>query len=251
MEFTNKTAIVTGAGRGIGKAVALAFASEGANVVAADIDEQTAKDTANQIRKMGRGNLFVRVDVSKIAEVTKMVDEALRSSGQIDVLVNAAAIDMSGKLVKDTTEEDWDKIMNVNLKGTFNCCKAVISYMERQNSGKIINFSSCVARTGCVRDSHYAASKAGVTNLTKSLAAELALSGINVNAVSPGSIRTKLIEPLLAKPGVEEWISNKIAQKRIGVPEDVVGVVLFLASSAADYITGQDIPVDGGIGVGF
>lgn len=251
MEFANKTAIVTGAGRGIGKAVALGFAREGANVVAADIDDQTAQDTANEIMKMGRGHLSVGVDISKMIEVTEMVKETLKSFGKIDILVNAAAIDIKDKLVKDTTEEDWDKIMNVNLKGTFNCCKAVIPCMEREKSGKIINFSSCVARTGCVRDSHYAAAKAGVTNFTKSLAAELALSGINVNAVSPGSIRTKLIEPILAKPGQEDRIRNKIAQRRIGKPEYVAGVVLFLASSAADYVTGQDIAVDGGMGIGF
>jgi len=243
MKLNGKIAIVTGAGRGIGASIALTLAREGANVVIIDVDKQSAENVANKIKILGRQALALKADVSKSVEVNKVIKAAWKQFGKIDILVNNAGIFKEAQITR-MREEEWDETMNINLKGVFNCCRAVIPYMIKQGNGKIVNISSIDARQGCVGYAHYAASKAGVIGFTRSLAKELAPYGINVNAVAPGIIETDMTKERIAK--FRRDYERLIPLGRIGKPEDVAGVVLFLVSNEADYITGQTINVDGG-----
>lgn len=244
MKLRDKVALVTGAGRGIGKATALALAREGANVVVNDIDIQLAEETSSEIRAMSHKALPVKADVSNSAEVTKMVDAAIRKFKKIDILVNNAGV-FSHTSLDDMTEDEWDKMMEINLKGVFLCSQAVMKLMKKQWSGKIVNIASLAAKVGGIfAGANYAASKAGVICLTKSLAKQLAPYGVNVNAVAPGTIETDMTKDWPKE--VREDFMRQIPLGRFGKPEEVAETVLFLVSDGANYITGATIDVNGG-----
>lgn len=236
----NKTAIVTGAGQGIGKGIALALAKEGCNIVVSDINQETCEQVAAEITKLGVQSLAIKCDVSNKSEVDNLVKVASEKFNQIDILVNNAGIFPSVPFAK-MTESDWDKVMNVNLKSMFLTSQAVISKMPE--GGKIINISSIASLVGFEGLVHYCASKGGVNGMVRALALELAPRKINVNAIAPGAIET---------PGVKfddktgQQMIMAIPQKRMGVPEDIANAAVFLASEKSDYITGQVIVVDGG-----
>lgn len=245
MKLKNKVALVTGAGRGIGKATAIALASEGASVVVNDVDLQSARETADEITAMGCKALPIKADVSDRTEVTKMVDTIIETFKRIDILVNNAGI-FSSVSLDNITEDEWDKVIKVNLKGVFLCSQAVMKLMKKQRSGKIINISSLAAKVGGIfAGADYAASKAGVIALTKSLAKQLASYGVNVNAVAPAVIETDMTKNWPKE--VKESFLRQIPLGRFGKPEEVAETILFLVSDGANYITGATIDVNGGI----
>ena len=240
-----KCAIVTGAAKGIGKAIALKLASLGANIVLNyRSSEEKAIETENEIRALGVEVLRVKGDISNISDVENLINSAKEKFGKIDIMVNNAGI-TKDTLILRMKEEDFNSVIDVNLKGVFNCLKTITPVMVRQKSGKIINLSSVVGIAGNAGQVNYAASKAGVIGMTKSLAKEIGARGITVNAVAPGFIETDMTEVLGEK--FKEETKKAIPLKRLGKPEDVANVVAFLASEDADYITGQVIQVDGGM----
>lgn len=245
MSLVGKTAIVTGGSRGIGRAIALKLAKLGANVV---VNYTSSPDKAEEVvqmaKDMGRDGMAIKADVSngeEVQELIKLVEEKFPS---IDILVNNAGI-TKDTLFMRMKEEDWDRVMDVNLKGTFNCTKAVTKKMMKQKSGSIVNMASVVGITGNAGQANYAASKAGIIGFTKSVAKELASRGINVNAVAPGFIQTDMTDVLSDK--IIEELIKQIPKKELGKPEDVANLVAFLCSDEAKYITGQVINVDGGM----
>lgn len=255
MTLESKVAIVTGAGRGIGRGVALRLAWEGADVAVVDIQGNLAAETAGEVEKLGRRSLALPADVSNSASVAEMVRSVHSKYGRIDILVNSAAIIVTAPMV-DTKEEDWDRIMAINLKGTFLCCKAAVPVMMAQRSGKIVNFYSSGAKYGSPNSTAYAATKYGVWGFTLSLAVELAPYGINANCVSPGFCDTGMLRNVftdkaaLANRSLESVTAGVIDQiplGRIARPEDIAAAVAFLCSSDADYITGDVLLVDGAI----
>ena len=244
MDLKGKVAIVTGGAQGIGKSIATQLAQAGANVVVADVMEEVAKSTAQEISQKGSEVISIRVDVSSLSSVEEMVKKTLDKFGRIDILVNNAGITRDG-LVMRMKEEDWDLVLDINLKGAFNCIKTVSPIMMKQKSGKIVNIASIVGIIGNIGQANYSASKAGLIALTKTCARELASRRINVNAVAPGFIQTSMTERLPAQ--VKEKLSSQIPFGEIGKPEDVARAVLFLVSEEASYITGEVIRVDGGM----
>ena len=244
MELGGKVALVTGAAQGIGRAIALLLAQKGADIVVSDINLEKAEEMAKEIEALGRKAMAIKVDVANTNDVERMVEAILERFGQIDILVNNAGI-ARDKLILRMTEEDWDSVLNVNLKGTFNCTKAVIKHMSKQRKGKIVNIASVVGEMGNVGQANYSASKAGVIGFTKTIAREFAQRGINVNAIAPGYIETPMTEALTEK--VKEELRRMIPMERLGRPEDVAQAVLFLVSEASSYITGQVLNVNGGI----
>jgi 3-oxoacyl-[acyl-carrier protein] reductase len=244
MELKEKVALVTGAAQGIGKAVALMLARHGADVIVADINLEKAAETAREVEATGRGAMAVKVDVTRLSDVEQMVESALGRFGKIDILINNAGI-ARDKLILRMTEEDWDAVLDVNLKGTFNCTKAVIKHMSKQRSGKIVNIASVVGEMGNAGQANYSASKAGVIGLTKTVAREFAQRGINVNAIAPGYIQTPMTDILPDK--AKEELKRMIPMERLGQPEDVARAVFFLVSEASSYVTGQVLNVNGGI----
>jgi 3-oxoacyl-[acyl-carrier protein] reductase len=241
----DKVALVTGASRGIGRAIALSLAEAGADVVINySGNEAKANEVVAEIEKMGRRALAIRANVAEFAQVEQMVEQVLSHYGKLDILVNNAGITRDN-LIMRMKEEDWDLVIDTNLKGVFNCIKAVTRPMMKQRSGRIINISSVVGVMGNAGQANYVAAKAGVIGLTKSTAKELASRGITVNAVAPGFIETDMTDVL--GENVREELMKLIPLSRLGKPEDVAHLVRFLASSGADYITGQVIHVDGGM----
>ena len=241
MELKGKIALVTGAAQGIGKAVTLLLARHGADVIVADVNLEKAEETAREVQSLGRQSMAVKLDVTRLQDVEATVETALQRFGKIDILINNAGI-ARDKLILRMTEEDWDAVLAVNLKGTFNCTKVVIKHMSKQRSGKIVNIASVVGEMGNPGQANYAASKAGVIGFTKTIAREFAQRGINVNAIAPGYIQTPMTDALPEK--AKEELKRMIPMERLGQPEDVAQAVLFLAQ--ANYITGAVLPVDGG-----
>lgn len=246
MRLLNKVAIITGSSRGIGKATAIRFAEEGYKVVVNGRNFEVANKVAEEIIKKGGEAIVLAGDVSCKGEVEKIVDETYKKFGKIDVLVNNAAL-TAGSRFYEIKEEDWDKIISVNLKGSFLFAQAVSKYMMEQRYGKIINLSSIYAM-GSKGQMHYDCSKGGIISLTKSLALELAKYNINVNCVCPGLCETEM--PRIIPQKILDKAKEEIPFRRFGMPEEVANVILFLASDEASYITGQTIHVNGGAYLG-
>jgi 3-oxoacyl-[acyl-carrier protein] reductase len=245
VDLSGKVAIVTGGARGIGQATAFALADVGANIVITDIKiPDTVQGTIEKIQAKGRKCLVYQADVTSSTDVKNAVDKVISEFGRIDILVNNAGITRDGLLVR-MSEEDWDMVINVNLRGTFNMTKATIRQMINQRSGKIVNIASVVGITGNAGQANYSASKAGIIGFTKSVAKEVASRNIQVNAIAPGYIETDLTSRLTEAQ--RKALTDFIPLKRTGKPEEVAEMVVFLASSCADYITGQVICVDGGM----
>lgn len=244
LELTGKVALVTGAAQGIGRAIALLLAQKGADIVVSDINLEKAQETAKEIETIGRRAMAIKVDVANSDNVERMIQAILERFSQIDILVNNAGI-ARDKLVLRMTEEDWDAVLNINLKGTFHCTKAVVKHMSKQRSGKIVNIASVVGEMGNAGQANYSASKAGVIGFTKTIAREFARRGINANAIAPGYIQTPMTDVLPEK--VKEDLRRMIPLERLGQPEDVAEAVFFLVSEASSYITGQVLNVNGGI----
>jgi 3-oxoacyl-[acyl-carrier protein] reductase len=244
MKLKDDVAIVTGAAGGIGKTIALTFVREGAKVVLVDIDRVKLETVKDEIER-GKGEaVAISCDITKSADVAEMVRQTHQIFGCIDILVNNAGIIRRGT-IETVTEEDWDQVIAVNLKGTFNCCKAVVDIMKKQSYGKIINVSSIAGKLGDITSAPgYGPSKAGVDALTKTLARQLAPYGINVNAVSPHAIETEMSAQWSEQRRKE--IIASIPLGRLGKPEDVAEAVLFLASDEASFITGEILDVNGG-----
>ncbi|HEX3015117.1 MAG TPA: 3-oxoacyl-[acyl-carrier-protein] reductase [Desulfobacteria bacterium] len=245
MMLKEKVAIITGASRGLGRATALALAAQGVKVAVNYAGNAAkAEEVVNLIQAQGGQAVAVQADVSEAADVEKMISLVIERYGRVDILVNNAGITRDGLLLR-MKETDWDAVLNTNLRGVFLVTKAVSKLMMKQRSGKIINLSSVVGLSGNAGQANYAAAKAGILGFTKSLAKELGSRGITVNAIAPGFIQTDMTEKL--NDQVREKMLAEIPLGRLGVPEDVAKLVVFLASDEADYITGQTINVDGGM----
>jgi 3-oxoacyl-[acyl-carrier protein] reductase len=245
VRFDNQNAVITGAGRGIGRAVAVRLADEGARVACVSRSEENAKRTADEINK-ARANAAkaYTADVADRAAVQKVGAQILEEFGKVDILVNNAGVTRDA-LAMRMSIEDWDTVINTNLRGAFNFIQAILRSMVKQRSGRIINISSVIALIGNAGQTNYAASKAGLIGLTKSLARELASRNITVNAVAPGFITTDMTAGLSDE--IKNTIRSKIPLGRTGTPEDIANAVTFLASAEASYVTGQVLCVDGGI----
>ncbi|MBS3906381.1 MAG: 3-oxoacyl-ACP reductase FabG [Syntrophaceae bacterium] len=243
MRLKDKKAIVTGAGQGIGRSIALKMAQEGADIIIAEMNSDTGLQTRKEIESLGRRCLFFAVDVADRRQIEKMMAEVIAAFGRIDILVNNAGFDRPGNLLK-TKEEDWDAVLNVHLKGTLNCIQAVIPHMIEKSYGKIINLSSVWGKRGAVSEISYSTAKAGIIGLTKSVARELGRHQINVNAVLPGFILTPTVSKMAEK--YRNIIIENTPFKRAGQPEEVANVVAFLASDEASFVSGAEVEVSGG-----
>jgi 3-oxoacyl-[acyl-carrier protein] reductase len=243
--LNDRVAIVTGGARGIGQGIGLRLAEEGARVAIFDLNFEEASKTVQDIERTGSPALALKVDVTKLEEIEASVKQVVSKFGKVDILVNNAGLSLSCAVSK-MSEETWDKVQDVNLKGAFLCCRAVIPYMKECRSGKIVNITSIGALRATPLTVHYSASKAGLVAFTQGLAIELGHININVNAVGPGIITTQLSNQELS-PEWQERIRNKIPLQRIGVPSDIANAVLFLVSDEASYVTGQCLYVCGGL----
>lgn len=240
-----KTAVITGSGRGIGKAIALKLAGHGANIVINDIPSSTyADETAEEVKALGVDAIVVKGDVRNFEDVENLVKTALEKFGTVDIFVNNAGITRDGLILR-MTEEDWDMVMDINLKGAFNCIKAVSRPMMKQKGGSIINMASVVGVMGNAGQANYVASKAGLIGLTKTTAKEFAKKGIRCNAVAPGFIQSDMTDKL--SDDIKKTYLTGIPLNKFGTTEDIADTVAFLASDMSKYITGQVINVDGGL----
>jgi NAD(P)-dependent dehydrogenase (short-subunit alcohol dehydrogenase family) len=244
----NKIAVVTGSGQGIGRSIAITFAKAGADLVVVDINMETAEVTAGNIQSLGRNVIAIQVDVRDKNEVDVMITKTIEKFGCIDILVNNAGFGYMTVPIFEMLEEDWDECITLNLKSTFLCCKAVSKIMIKQKKGTIINMASMAALGGYPMGANYSAAKAAIKNLTETLAVELGPHNIRVNALAPGVIETQLTAELYRKrPELKEQRLKHIPLRRLGTPEDVANVALFLASDASSYISGETIPIKGGM----
>ena len=243
-QLENQIAVVTGAGRGIGRAIALKFAAQGADIAAVDLKTDFVQETVEEVRKLGRKAWAVAANVAEAASVEAAAEQILREAGHVDILVNNAGITKDGLLMR-MSEADWDAVLDINLKGTFLFTKAFSRAFVKQRSGRIVNIASVIGLIGNAGQCNYAASKAGVIGFTKSVARELASRGVTANAIAPGFIETKMTEAL----GLEARASllKQIPLASLGQPDDVAAAALFFASPAARYVTGQVLAVDGGM----
>ena len=251
MRVKNKVVIITGAGSGIGRETAILFAKHGAKVVVADIDEKSGKETVGEIIKLLEQDpdcegdaSFAKLDISNREQIRQVIQDVLNKYGEIDVLINNAGI-IQDDLITKMTEEEWDHVIDIDLKGPFNCTQAVAEDMIKHGNGEIINVSSIVGIYGNVGQVNYAAAKAGLIGMTKTLAKELGKKGIRVNAVAPGFIHTPMTAKVPEK--ILVMMKEKTPLKRLGEPKDVAYTLLFLASDEANFINGAVIPVDGGL----
>lgn len=244
MRLKDKVALITGGARGIGRAIGIIFAKEGADIVVADVNQETAQQTVSEIEALGRKALALEMDVTNFDKVEEGINKILDKMGKVDILVNNAGITKDNLLLRMSVA-DWDAVINVNLKGTFNCIKAVTKPMIKQRSGKIISIASIIGLMGNPGQANYAASKAGIIALTKTVAKELASRNINANAVAPGFIQTAMTDKL--PEDIKKKMLEAIPLAKLGTPEDVANVCLFLASEESGYITGQTITIDGGM----
>jgi NAD(P)-dependent dehydrogenase (short-subunit alcohol dehydrogenase family) len=245
MKLENKISVVTGGGRGIGRAICLALAREGSDVMVTDVDLRTAEEVSKEIQSLGRRSLPFDLDVSKSDRVREMVEAALHSFGIIDILVNVAGMFIRSP-IEDVSEQDWDKVIAVNLKGTFLCSQAVGRQMIKQGGGSIVNFASVAAHTPQINLGAYSSSKAGVLLLTKMMAVEWAKYKIRVNALSPGPISTPMTDSIYNTEPLKRGRARAVPMDRFGTPEEVAKAVLFLASEDSSYITGHALAIDGG-----
>ncbi|MFA4988021.1 MAG: 3-oxoacyl-[acyl-carrier-protein] reductase [Candidatus Omnitrophota bacterium] len=244
MRLKDKVALVTGGARGIGQAIAMTFAREGADIAVADVNLEIAQKTCSDIESLGRKAFAVDMDVTNYEKVEEGINKILDKLGKVDILVNNAGITKDNILLR-MSQADWDAVINVNLKGTFNCIKAVSRPMVKQRSGKIISIASIIGLMGNFGQANYAASKAGIIALTKTVAKELASRNINANAVAPGFIQTEMTAKL--PEDIKKKMQEAIPLANLGTPQDVANACLFLASEESSYITGQVITVDGGM----
>lgn len=245
MRLKGQVALITGAGSGIGRACALALAREGCHIATLDKDPKEGQETTEQVRALGAGASFHLADVRDRTQVAEAVTGILGGRGRLDILINSAGGGGGMHSVIDTSEETWDLVVDVNLKGTFLCSQAAARVMKEQKSGRIVNFASFIAFTGVANAADYAASKGGVVAFTKSLALEMAPHGVTVNAVAPITTDTPLIRRIMSKE-VLEARAKAIPLGRLGQPEDMADAVLFLVSPEAKFITGQTLHVNGG-----
>lgn len=248
LRLKGRTAIVTGGRRGIGRAIAVALAGAGADLAVADIvaDDGGLERVAAEIRKMGRRCLTIRADISSKSDVKKMTQQAVRTFGRIDILVNCAGVWIPGQTLLETPEENWDKVVDTNLKGTFLCCREVGKVMVKQGGGNIVNLSSQVGLNPGSGAGAYSISKAGIIMLTRQLALELADKNIRVNVLAPGIVKTDFNIDLWQDPEAERRLARGVPLGRLAEPEDIARGALFLASDDSSYVTGAVIPVDGG-----
>jgi len=245
MDLSNRVAIVTGSGRGIGQAIALKLAEVGATIVINDIGEASSiNSVAAEIRAMNRESLAILADVSLSSDVDRLVEETIATFGKVDILVNNAGITRD-QLVLRMSDEDWDKVINVNLKSVFLCTRAVLKHMIKQRWGRIISIASIIGIVGNPGQANYASAKAGIIGFTRTIAKEVASRGITANAIAPGFIDTGMTQQL--KEDWKEELKRRIPLGYFGTPRDVAEVVAFLASEEARYITGQVLNVDGGM----
>ena len=244
MVLKDKVAIITGGARGIGKEIALTFAREGANICNCDVDDEALAETTRELESTGRQVVGRKVDVTNFSQVQEMVQKVLDKFSKIDILINNAGITRDNLLLR-MKEEEWDAVLDVNLKGTFNCTKAVSKVMVKQRSGKIVSIASTIGLMGNAGQSNYAASKGGIISFTKSVAKEFGSRNINVNAIAPGFIKTEMTAKI--PEDLKDSILKMTPLNRFGEPSDVANLALFLASENSQYITGHVIQVDGGM----